>query len=227
MSEPRESEIVIEIDNEQVIKHEPIYDIRTGSVLEERDPTRSGNCDYYFYPVEKTLRSGFRPLRCGSPPPPLVNIDYIPGQRIHVDMAAREGRITDALGDKSNQSLYARVQRAWKACEIIGPMGQPIKDEVHGLRNEELFWTWLYWMRRCLDGNPPNESYARAIQNVHLLPSLEEIIKTKKVMLPIYEGSARVVLNLKDAHMTPELAGISGDKPAAYTYGQEDGFQKA
>ena len=100
-------------------------------------------------------------------------------------------------------------------------MGQPIKDEVVGLQNDEIFWTWVYWMRRCLDGVPPNVRFAVPVQNTHLLPSMEEIVKSGKVRLPIYDAGARAVANVKEPFLTPEMAGMRETKKPVYQYGQE------
>jgi hypothetical protein len=218
MSEPRDNEIVLEVDDETTIFPPPTYD-GMGQVVEERDPVISGNCRIYFYPIEESLRSGFKPMRAGGGCPAALNqIDYIPGQRIHINIAAREGRITDALGDKKNEALLARLRRVWNQMELIGTFGQPIADAVHGLRNEDRLYTWLYWMRRLVDETTDHNRRVRVVQNGHLLPSLVDIVASGKVLLPIYEPIVKNVI--KGAYLTPALAGTEVES-RSFPYGQE------
>lgn len=198
---PRLTEIVIEIDDETVYTPE---DRRPLWEKQPPDFVRSGNCAHYFFPIGKTLRSRFVPDRVGpGKPPALLTIDSIPGQRIHIDIENRIGRITDALGDKKNEILFERIKRAAVNTEIFGDIGQPVQPQEVELYSDQLLWTWLYHMRRLLIGHKEGR-FCVPVQNVDKLPSLEEIVASGKVEIPIFDDAVKS--KVKEDFLTPQTS---------------------
>src|SRR5579872_4098531 len=124
----RSGEICIEIDNEhlnvyrepQRDVHEPWNHAKTKIVIRKEI---SGNRNQLFPPIEtrkngtnfvrtrRNLARDGRRLRT-SYDPALLGIDYIPGERIHIDIEKKIGRITDGCFDPENSDLLDRLQAA-------------------------------------------------------------------------------------------------------------------
>lgn len=170
--------------------------IRPGEIVVAID--HPSNDNVYFFPVDKELRSHIFPHRSGPGCPPAFTSFAtigIPGQRIHLDVKAKVGRITDALADKANADLYEQFQK--KSLQTGMTDVGTFPTEEHANLTAEQVQTWLYWMRRIVDhktkhpdGHESDKTligpYGRLIQGT--LPELEEIVATGKAMMPIYSA---------------------------------------
>lgn len=216
----RPGEICIEIDQE----HEDIK--RRLTATDVHDPlnpdkmkivekvTRCGNRNVMFLPVEMRtsegaagynyIRTRRELIRDGEDSrfmmdPALRSIDAIPGERIHFDPVARTGRITDAIFDPENDSIYQQLKEI--GIKIHG-VSRPF---ISGIYHEEKFtsdfamWNWAWEMRKIMDGNrehcggPPEHRgcsttgtrFCRPIQNCHLMPTRIEIIRSGKLKMKL------------------------------------------
>ena len=200
----RPGEIVVEIDEEHLdIKSESWmdpdrpFDCELIKLIEHR--VRCGNRNMAFPPCELRPRHNAEPAfairsrieykrdRGIRKSAAMYEIDYIPGERIHVDLANKIGRISDACFDPENKELRDRLK---EASRNMG--GQPNFMWVPSPPFERKFaddsekWTWIYHMRKIIDGDSEHldgpaanrgcalsgNRLCRPIQNEHLLPSL-------------------------------------------------------
>lgn len=212
----RPGEIVVEIDNEHLNVYEE----------EERDPydpynpakvkrtTRkeiSGNRNQHFPPVE-TRKNGTNWIRSrrvlnrdgarlrATYDGALLGIEYIPGERIHLDTDKRIGRITDGCFDPENSELLDKLVRASGKMEksMKFPLSPSEYVEVQ-LKSDTELWNWIYHMRMICNGDREHNAgvsrnpgcategprLCRPIQNVDLLPTFEECCKSGKVKLEL------------------------------------------
>ena len=210
----RPGEVVIEIDNEHLhVKEEMVADdfdpFNPLKATIRRTEVRAGNCHHLFPPVESRrngtnfIRSRRELIRDGEDArftmdPALRGIDFIPGERIHLDPVKKLGRITDACFDIENNEMYQRLLQV--AAKLKGPRMFFVPGEYHevDLRDPEAYWTWAFWMRRIMDGDKEHGSgpdqhkgcctkgprFCRPVQNTHLMPTLDEIANSLHVVLP-------------------------------------------
>lgn len=128
MSAPRPGEIVIEINHP---KNSPVM----------------------FDPAGQPVRSRFLTPRSGAAPKPCLQafaIRPIPGQRIHLHIKNRLGRITDPLGDPENKPIIEAVNRAMR--ELGEPQSCPHDDIEFKALTEEKLLSWMYYMHLLLEG---------------------------------------------------------------------------
>jgi hypothetical protein len=206
----RSNEVVFEIDNEHYcIKEEEVVDpaepFNPMKMKINRREVVAGNCNQVFPPVETRkndvnyIRTRQVLMRRGprerfTLDPALQEIEFIPGERIHVDLERGIGRITDAIFDPENEPLFLKLIKASQELRfkfILRP-GEYVERQF---RNMEEHWNWVFWMRRIADGDsehnsgPPQHKgcaasgprLCRPIQNMERLPSLNEILRTGKI----------------------------------------------
>lgn len=133
-------------------------DIRNGEVVIEID--HPANSNVMFFPAMTVMKAGEEGLRSrlvsgrSGPggPRPFATILSIPGQRIHVDVKAGVGRITDALGDKENAQLLDKVKKAAKDTQTVRNwnVSGPIPSVEVKLSPVDVH-NWLFWMARIRD----------------------------------------------------------------------------
>lgn len=200
--EPKPGEIVIEID----VESHSLYHYTDNFTVPPRKRTKmvkSGNSLMEFRPAGNNVRSRFMFNRCPGTqfPNAATQLDYIIGEYIHVDIEKRIGRITDPLGYASNKSMYESIKAVGADLGNMMPFPELTEDDVYLLNSDEKLWTWIYWMRRIVDGGCSDmrqldeqlDWTCRPIQNVHTLPSFDEIVATRKVSI------------LNNAEVTPKL----------------------
>lgn len=215
----RPGEIVIEIDEENTdVKvrmvatdiHDPLNPDKM-KIIE--DVTVHGNRHIHFPPVDirsnggatyNFIRTRRVLMRDGEDTrfmmdPALRSIDMIPGERIHLDIANKVGRITDAIFDPENDAMYQKLKDI--GVKIHGA-SRPFMSGIYveqKFRDDTAMWNWAYHMRRLMDGNqehcggPPQHPgcsatgtrFCRPIQNCDQMPSMVEILKTGKVKIPL------------------------------------------
>ena len=162
MSKPKSCEIVIAVDK-----------------------PRNGNV--YFYPTNCAIEGTFKPWRTPGAKfkPPILALGEIPGERVHLDVKGKTGRISHALRDPDNAKTLEKVRRAARTCQPPVICGEAPKED-RWFRNltEEQVNTWLYWMRRLVD-----EGKATILQGQ--LPGLDELKTRKDILRPSYDSRAR------------------------------------
>jgi hypothetical protein len=221
----RSGEIVIEIDNEHIhVVENTVADPRdpfdASKYKKVREETIAGNRNQHFPPYDSrknktnTIRSRQVLQRYGerirfSMDPSLNGIDFIPGERIHVDIEKRIGRITDGCFDPENEELLHKLSRASSKMERSMPFTLLPSDHIEvELKTDRELWNWIYHMRMICNGDPEHNSgpernrgcalsgprLCRPVQNVDLLPSFEECCRSLKVVLPLgFVGNAEDV----------------------------------
>lgn len=216
--EVRMGEIVIEIDNEEgFTKWFGEIKIRDDNNLLRRkvDPRRiiCGNAEKLFLPVQRPywelLRSRIEWFRVGRVrlDQNVTDLPAIPGERIHIDLEKRIGRVTDGMGDAANRGLLVRATRAARSMED-GAFNYILRDaEEVKLSSDTAFYTWLFWMRRIIDEGcaddekrkalradekgPAYSFMCRPIQDVERMPLLKDIVATKKVKISYNDQDVR------------------------------------
>ena len=208
----RPGEIVIEIDNEHksvkkvkvVDDFDPFNPMKTRTVSKE---VIAGNRHELFEPYTSrengtnTIRSRivFEREEYLTPERARRGIEYAPGERIHVDLVNRIGRITDGLGDPENEDLYLRLIDASKNLPRKFPL-QPSEPIEVDLSNDERFWEWIFAMRKICNGDADHNSgppqhpgcalegprRCRPVQNVDQLPSWDDCIRSLKIKIPFH-----------------------------------------
>lgn len=164
-----------------------------GEIVVEVDHPK--NSDVFFYPATQSVRSRFIPYRSGTGAPGQLNkyqARGIPGQRIHIHVGSKVGRITDALAE--DESFYEELKRDMDTGPKPIRVGVPNRTVVFtGLTDEDV-QTWLFWMKRlCTDSYKTAETRqdlgvaGKEIQGK--LPTLEEIIGTGKARRPRFHGA--------------------------------------
>jgi len=211
MSKPTSNEIVIEIDEE---RHNRTFQQNIpgpdGKRVIKQIDTVAGNDNQYFFPIERPVRSRWIPQRFGRKytlDGPVQEVDCIPGERIHVDLENRIGRVTDALGDPENENLYQKMSVIAMELQLPVFLEKPSDDVVVHFRTDSEYWTWVFWMRRivdegCAESGPRR---CRPVQNVHLLPTAEDCAKSRKVKLPIYDAGLRDMFERLRRQDNPEF----------------------
>lgn len=154
------------------------HEILAGEIVIELDDPK--NCDLHFYPLSEKFRSVVIPDRSGSgKPAAFTGIYRIPGHRIHVNVQAKKGRITDGLGAEENARILADVKRASNSADgkFSMPFGDPNPPQVKSLTDDDVE-TWLYWMSRFVASGQ-----AKLIQGK--LDSPDDIRNRGHVKLPV------------------------------------------
>lgn len=214
----RPGEIVIEIDNEHIdvkarIEATDLSDLMNPDKLRIMNTeTTHGNRQQQFPPVDmrttwgrsvnfirtrKVFKRDGNDARRGMHDA-LWNIDFLPGERIHIDFENKKGRITDAIFDPENDEIYQNLRRI--AAEVHGSNKPfiPGEDVEKDLSDPYALWGWAYHMRRIMDGDTEHNAgperhrgcctdgprLCRPVQNVDRMPTLQEIIASCKVLVP-------------------------------------------
>ncbi len=193
------------------MKNEPLTQILPGEIVIEIDHPR--NSDVSFFPAhDETLRSRMIPTRTGETPPApyaaAFAINGIPGQRVHLHVKKRVGRVTDPLGDKENDGMCERIKEADDKMPLrnkhkLFPGADkivPRQTKLYENLSEEDVDTWLFWMEQLVEGykdwtdaykaKPRDLSllkispHARLVQGK--LPSCKELLRTKRIKRPTY-----------------------------------------
>lgn len=228
MSKPLPGEIVIEIDLEQHSRY--TYREENPFTHERKEHTEMvmcGNGHLMFRPVERQIRSRLVPGRMSGAElqkSVRTGVHYIPGERIHVDIEKRIGRITDPLADEDNRELYQSLVSVSSRSENPWPVSQPTNDQVVELKSDTALWTWLFHMRQivdrgCTDNRPremEGEWFCRPVQNVTLLPSMDEINKSGKARILFPEGDPGLSRLLDEVRKKSE-AGYDASKAGFIT----------
>lgn len=205
----RPGEIVIEIDNE---RHE-VYQYLIRDAYEplniekqriEKRTVVSGNAERYFPPAGRNVRGRQYMKRFGPPTYRLadaaLDIEYVPGERIHVDLENGNGvgRITDGIMDKDNAELRKFLTRRSGELPFPFSFGPNPAYEIR-FPDDYARWTWLYWMKRTVQDGCANEGprMCRPIQGIDRLPSIEDCIKSRKVLIH-FNGEVPVAKILDD-----------------------------
>jgi len=216
----RPGEIVFEIDNEHlVVRDDVIVDPADPSNPEKfktnRREIRAGNSHHHFPPVPDRqvgqrsfnfIRTRQELIREGAPirfslDKALQEIDFIPGERIHINLQTKVGRITDAIYDPENESIYMKLLAASQALVNKFPLGPGQYVEKDLSRDDSAFWTWIFHMRIIADGDVHHNAgpernrgcatsgprFCRPVQNIEQLPTREECAKSLKVKLDLMD----------------------------------------
>ena len=206
----RSGEIVIEIDNHCLeVTYETVTDdvdiLNPLKAKKKRKEVLSGNRHEHFSPVEyrpkpkgegcNFIRSRFMPNRQDTfmyqeSNSSLQGIEYIPGERIHINVETRVGRITDGIYDSENSELYMRLIDASRnrPNRFYLVPGEYYEAE---LKTEAALWDWIFWMRKICDGDPAHSDgpdrhkgcsltgsrRCRPVQNIEKLPTMMDILK--------------------------------------------------
>ena len=208
----RPGEIVFEIDEERHSVYEsPIFDESDRTSIQgfgvNRRIVLAGNSHQHFFPVPSRqfdinyVRSRIVLKREGprisrTLDAALDDIEYVPGERIHVDLVNRVGRITDALADPDNEALYRKVVSAGMKMQHRTGQVWRIGEYIEvNLRDDASLWSWIFWMRRIADGDTAHNGgperhpgcalegprLCRPVQNIDALPTYEECVDSGKV----------------------------------------------
>ena len=148
------------------------------------DKPRNGNV--YFYPTNCSVEGTLKPWRSpgANYKPPIAALGEIPGERIHLDVKGKTGRISHALSDPENAGLFERIKKASRSCQPPLKCGdKPAEDRWFRNLSDDQVNTWLHWMRRLVD-----RGHATILQGN--LPGAEEI-KSQPVLAPSYDKRAR------------------------------------
>lgn len=215
----RPGEIVIEIDEENTDAksrlvatdvHDPLNPDKM-KIIDE--VLTHGNRQVHFPPVDIRSNSGATYnfirsrkvlIRDGEDTrfamhSALRSIDYIPGERIHIDFDNKVGRITDSIFDPENDALYQKFKEI--GIKIHG-INKPFIAGIYfqqEFRDDKAMWNWAYHMRKLMDGNEEHNGgpeqhrgcsttgtrLCRPVQNVEQMPSMIEILKTGMVKVPM------------------------------------------
>lgn len=214
----RSGEVVIEIDNEHesvyqelVVDDQSPWDSDLDNIRERRIvagnrhqhfppvETRSfGNASYNFIRTRQVLeRIGGRRMRF-SLNSSLDSIDHIPGERIHIDLETKIGRVTDGVFDRENEAIRLQLKNAAKKREGLKGLFVPAPYvEVDMSTDDHAFWTWVFEMRKICDGDFDHNAgptrhrgcategprLCRPVQNVDLLPTREECLASGKLRM--------------------------------------------
>ena len=202
--EVRRGEIVIEIDQEKTetktfVKPDPFDPMNAAKFEKEERKILSGNGGVLFFPEERILRSRldlarFGPQRKYPLDSATDDLPVLPGERIHIDMNSRVGRITDGLGAPENADIYRKAISCAKSMEEL-PFVLILGEEKEiNLRDDFAYYTWLFWMRRIVDNgcSTTGNRWCRPVQDVDLLPSLADIVKSNRVRVHYNEEDTRV-----------------------------------
>ena len=194
----RPTDIVIEIDEHRKIVRPDVIDPVTKMVKKVK-PMHAGNSPVQFPPVDRSrdrdhrmpngLRSRYIPMRfAGNVHVKILRLlafEFIPGEQITLNLDLREGRVRDEMGQPEREPLLRELQEL--AREHAGYAGTPLPDLVFSAMSDEDMWNWKYWMRRLItptihaDGSEWH--YAVAIQNEHLIPTLDECCASGRIRL--------------------------------------------
>lgn len=209
----RPGEIVIEIDNEHV-------DLKIDDVADSIDPfnplkmkrirreVRCGNRHELFAPHETRkngtnfVRSRIELVREGTRvrhtmDPALDSIESIPGERIHIDLNTKIGRITDGIVDPDNNDEYFKLIHAAKNMQRKFILVPGEYFEVDMSKDDVAFWKWVFAMRQIADGDREHSSgppahpgcalkgprRCRPVQNIDMLPSRIECVRSGKLWI--------------------------------------------
>jgi hypothetical protein len=135
----------------------------------------------------------------------------IPGVRIQADGRVRRLRIWDPLTEENNAGLLKEISRIMKEQfrSEVGPGRQTLIDEATDVQIR----TWLYWMRRLVDGRPLDEAeiegkrrptmivngkVPQAVVVSGTLPTIEEIRRSGgDVRVGFFDSSVRGIKTLE------------------------------
>ncbi len=201
------NEIVIEIDEEVhniYLDQSPDASAPMNPALYKtvKRTVVSGNGHLYFFPVHRAIRSRLVFKRFGTKfdlDKATRVIEGVPGERIHVDIARRVGRITDALFDPENEEILHEAQMVAAEMQMPFHLGPGLDkrgvlpQEVE-LKTDAALWSWIFWMRKAVDSGCAIKGprQCRPIQNVDFLPTLEECVRSCKVPVIFNEDDGRV-----------------------------------
>ena len=218
----RPGEIVIEIDNEHLhvverMEADPHAPFDPTKMRPVREETLAGNRDQHFPPYDsrkngtnvvrtrRVLKRDGTRLRF-SMDPALSDIEFIPGERIHVDLVNRIGRITDGCFDPDNKRILEQLARASQKMERSMAFTLMPSEYVEvKLKSDNDLWNWIYHMRMICNGDREHNAgpaehpgcalegprLCRPVQNVEKLPTFEECARSLKVVLPLgFVGNA-------------------------------------
>ncbi len=204
----RSGEIVIEIDEERIedkVYQTPIIDeFGRAEVKESTKELRCGNDNVFFDPIQRAIRSRIEFIRFGVKfrlQPAVDGLVMLPGERIHIDIEKRVGRITDALFSTEYESVLDRAREAglemqpfpfFLAQGLGGEGTKPLTKEFH---DDYAMWDWIFGMRRIVNQgcDTKGNRQCRPIQNVDFLPTLEDCIRSKKLRIRFNEDTGLVL----------------------------------
>lgn len=188
----RPGEICIEIDGETDTFYEraaveSLDDINRGINKVAVTKITSGNTNQLFFPLERVVRSRIVFARFGRKyrlDDATQMLDHVPGERLHIDLDRRIGRCTDGLLDPENESINQQCRAAAREMQMPFFLGYGKAEEIQ-LTTDTAYWNWIFWMRRIIDQGCAKEGprACRPVQNVDLLPSYEQCVRSLKVDL--------------------------------------------
>lgn len=133
----------------------------------------------------------------------LSRLPDIPGVHVTVDTRAMVLKITDPLNEPRNAELSRQLSALLK--ELFRSNNGPEKDKVYNKATPTQVKTWLYWMRRMVDGAPEEFVKGRRVAGpyakvvVGKLPELEDIAALPgKTAVENYNASARATKFIED-----------------------------
>jgi hypothetical protein len=113
----------------------------------EIEPDTKNNNDLGFMPLWRSIRGRFDFNRMGEREAKLMTIkfpDPIPGQRLGIDLDAGEGYIVEPLHHPEHRKIRETLAKD-------GYPGLEPERAIFPLQKED-HATWLYWMKRAVDG---------------------------------------------------------------------------
>lgn len=194
--EIRPGEIVIEIDVEHVTEDrkmvaDPGEPFNPEKWHEEINHVIAGNSRAYFQPINDTLRGRLTLDRWQAKWYRLDRATYSlpdehPGQRIHLDPILRIGRITDGIADPANAEMMKKFRHSGMNMEQAFPfIFLAVQDRTIKLATDQSFYTWAFWMRRFVEQGcaTSGERFCRPLQNLEALPSMDECLQSRSVLV--------------------------------------------
>lgn len=123
-----------------------------------------------FPPNQRVLRGKWSKSQVShqSMSPELANMPDIPGLLIAVDTAQRAVGILDPLNQQTPDTKAQLAKLTEIYPQIMNQKGTPEKDVKLGKQTDSTLKTWLYWIRRLVDGR-------QATLHRGNLPKIEDI----------------------------------------------------
>ena len=179
--------------------------LRSNEIVIAIDHRKNGAV--FFFPIHRALQSAFRPHRTTGQPKAAINqFSVVYGERVHLDVKNKTGRITHQMADPENKGLLERIRSAVVEIPILAQMGDPHEDEIHRNLSDEQVRTWLYWMSRLVH----QERHATVVQGD--VPKPNDVLKNGPVPKTILDVRGKIK---GETHYRAEEEPVSGKKSAA------------
>lgn len=156
------------------------------------------NRSYAFPPAVSNLRGRWSIRNMGSfdqAQRGFAAMPDIPGMYVEIDPKAGKARVYDPLGLPKNKNLLDQINKVHKAA--MGTFIKPVEETRYvGLDKDEVA-SWLYWMRRAVEGaegweeNQQADIGPKAVIIEGSLPTLRECKRLGRVRTDYLDATAR------------------------------------